>query len=139
MICRVAHWLKTQEPIVGVTAVAAVMVCFAFVLDLFVELDYRLAANISLLCVALLVNVFTLLYLFRSIWWKNEIGKIYLAKCLVLSAVLDQIALSLWWDLDYPFRQQIRFAIYTLGAVAYLPMLVSLLREQSRDRRRVRA
>jgi hypothetical protein len=53
--------------------------------------------------------------------------------------VLDQIALSLWWDLDYPFRQQIRFAIYTLGAVAYLPMLVSLLREQSRDRRRVRA
>lgn len=138
MICRVAHWLKTQEPIVSVSAVAFVFVCFTFLLDLLVEVDYRLAANISLLCVAVLVNVFTLLYLFRSIWWRNEIGKIYLAKCLVLSIVLDQIALSLWWDLDYPFRQQIRFAIYTMGAVVYLPMVVSLLREQARDRRRVR-
>ena len=113
---------------------AMLVVGLTLIADLWIGIDYRLAANISLLCIAVLVNTFTLFYFVRSPWWTNRIGRIYLAKCLVLSLVLDQIAVTLWWDMDYPYRQQIRFAIYTLGAIVYVPMLVSLLRLQRADR-----
>ena len=118
----------------GVTA-AAVTILSMIVVDVWLPIDYKVAANISLLMIAVLVNAFTLLYFVRSKWWTNRIGRIYLAKCLVLSAVLDQIALVLWWDADYPGRQYIRFFIYTMGAVVYVPMLLSLWREQQNDRR----
>ncbi|MBJ7479264.1 hypothetical protein [Rhodococcus sp. (in: high G+C Gram-positive bacteria)] len=94
------------------------------------------AANVALLALAGLVTVFTLVYLFRSPWWRNRVGRIYAVKSVVLSAVLDQIVLSIWWDADYPGRQAIRFTIYTLGALVYLPMIWSLVLEQQRDRRK---
>ena len=74
------------------------------------------------------------LYWARSRWWANRIGKIYLAKSIVLSLFLSQVVVATWWDTDYPGRQHIQFAIYTLGAVVYLPMICSLWREQNRDR-----
>lgn len=114
--------------------VAMLVVGLTLVADVWISIDYRLAANISLLCIAVLVNTFTGFYLTRSKWWTNRIGRIYLAKCLVFSLVLVQIALTLWGDADYPYRQQIRFAIYTVGAIVYVPMLVSLLRLQRADR-----
>lgn len=94
------------------------------------------AANVALLALAGLVTVFTLVYLFRSPWWRNRVGRIYAMKSVVLSAVLDQIVLSIWWDADYPGRQAIRFTIYALGALVYLPMIWSLVLEQQRDRRK---
>lgn len=96
------------------------------------------AANIALLALAVMVAVFTLLYVTRSPWERNTVGRIYAAKSIVLSLVLMQITVSSWVSLDYPGRQPIRFAIYTLGAVVYVPMLWVLWREQQRDRRRVR-
>lgn len=94
------------------------------------------AANVALLVLAGLVNVFTLIYLFRSPWWRNHVGRIYAVKSVVLSAVLNQIVLSIWWDADYPGRQAIRLAIYALGALVYVPMIWSLVLEQQRDRRK---
>ena len=94
------------------------------------------AANVALLVLAGLVNVFTLIYLFRSPWWRNHVGRIYAVKSVVLSAVLNQIVLPIWWDADYPGRQVIRLAIYALGALVYLPMIWSLVLEQQRDRRK---
>lgn len=114
-------------------AIAAIAA--ALLADIWFDIDYRIAANVSLIVVAVLVVAFAVLYWARSRWWTNRIGKIYLAKSVVLSLVLGQIVVATWWDADYPGRQHIRFAIYTLGAVVYLPMIVALWREQQRDRR----
>lgn len=115
-------------------AAAVALITVILALDVWFDIDYRLAANVSLVIVAVFVNVFTVLYWARSRWWANRIGKIYLAKSIVLSLFLSQVVVATWWDTDYPGRQHIRFAIYTLGAVVYLPMICSLWREQTRDR-----
>lgn len=115
-------------------AAAVALITVILALDVWFDIDYRIAANVSLVIVAVFVNVFTVLYWARSRWWANRIGKIYLAKSIVLSLFLSQVVVATWWDTDYPGRQHIRFAIYTLGAVVYLPMICSLWREQNRDR-----
>lgn len=117
----------------GVFLAIAVIVA-TLIADTWFHFDYELAANLSLLGLAAFVISFTIMYTFWSRWSANRIGRIYWVKCIVLSLVLGQIALSLWWDLDYPFRQQIRFAIYTLGAIVYVPMLWTLRQEQRRQR-----
>ena len=115
-------------------AAAVALIVVVLALDVWFDIDYRIAANVSLVIVAVFVNVFAVLYWARSRWWANRIGKIYLAKSVVLSLFLSQVVVATWWDTDYPGRQHIRFAIYTLGAVVYLPMICSLWREQTRDR-----
>lgn len=107
--------------------------------DIWFDIDYRIAANVSLIYIAALTIGFAVLYGARSRWWTNRIGKIYLVKSLILALVLIQAAISVWWHMDYPGRDIIRFIIYSLGAVAYVPMLVSLWREQNRDRQRRKA
>lgn len=42
--------------------------------------------------------------------------------------------MSTWWDTDYPYRQHLRFAIYSLAAVAYFTMVIGLWTEQRADR-----
>ncbi|MBM4489492.1 hypothetical protein GS935_20375 [Rhodococcus hoagii] len=96
------------------------------------------AANIALLVLAIMVAAFTLLYVIRSPWERNRVGRIYAAKSIVLALVLAQISVSSWVSLDYPGRQPIRLVIYTLGAIVYAPMLWALWREQQEDRRRHR-
>lgn len=102
--------------------------------DIWFGVDYRIAANVSLIAAAVFINAFTLLYGLRSYWRKNRIGGIFLVKCGGLSLFLNQAVLSTWWDDDYPYRQQIRFAIYAGMSIVYVPMLISLWREQQRDR-----
>lgn len=102
--------------------------------DIWFSINYRFAANIALLIMSTLVVSFTLMYVLRSRWQSNEIGLIYAVKCGALSMVLTQATVASWWDLEYPFRQQIRFMIYAIGALVYIPMIVSLVREQQRDR-----
>lgn len=106
--------------------------------DLWWDVNYRLAANVSLIYIAILTTTFTILYAWRSRWWVNRIGKIYLTKSIVMSLVLVQIVAATWWAADYPGRQHVRFLIYTLGALVYIPMLVSLWREQQCDRRKAK-
>lgn len=110
------------------------MIAATIISDMWLSIDYRIAANVSLVFVAILTTVFALLYGFRSNWRANRIGRTLLAKSVVLPLVLWQIVLSVWWDANFPFRQQIRFIIYGLGAVAFATMVVSLVREQQRDR-----
>lgn len=118
-----------------VYALAVAAVTGTIVADVWVDLDYKLLANIALLAMAVLVIAFALLYGTRSAWWTNRIGRIYLVKSVVLACVLAQIVLAIWWDEEFPGRQHLRFAIYALGAAVYVPMLVSLWLEQRRDRR----
>ena len=106
-----------------------------FVADIWLTIDYEFDANISLIYLAVLVVASTLLYGFRSNWRSNRVGKVILIKSVFLSLVLTQIVLSQWWDTDYPLRQQIRFTLYTAGAFTYASVVLTLLREQRRDRR----
>lgn len=94
--------------------------------------DYRVAANVSLVYIALLTAVFTARYAFWSQWWRSRVGPTYLALKVIMTVVLWQIVIATWWETDYTGRQQIRFAIYSLGAVAVLAMIRTLVREQRR-------
>lgn len=108
-----------------------------YVSDIWLEIDYQLAADVSLIGVATLSTVFAIQYAVRSKWWTNRIGKVYLVKSLLLALVLLQGAVATWWTDDFPGRQVIRFMIYAGGGTAYIPMLISLVREERRDRRRM--
>ena len=81
---------------------AIAVIGIAVVADAWFDLNYQLAANIALLVLGALVATFAVLYALRSRWWANRIGKVYLAKTLVLALVLMQIAVASWWDTDYP-------------------------------------
>ncbi|MGQ9348971.1 putative phage holin [Mycolicibacterium gilvum] len=105
-----------------------------FIADIWAPIDYRVAANVSLIYVAALTTIFVLLYGIRSNWRANQVGRTLFAKSVVLPFVLWQIVLATWWDTDFPYRQQVQFIIYSLGAVAYVTMTVLLWREQQSDR-----
>lgn len=96
------------------------------------------AADWALLIFAILVFCFCLTYAFRSPWWTNRIGKIYLVKSGILSLVLIQITLATWLSTEYTGRQALRLFIYSLGIVSYLVLEWALIREQNEDRRRKR-
>lgn len=97
------------------------------------------AADWALLILAALVTCFSLTYTFRSPWWRNRIGKMYLVKSAILALVLMQNSLSVWVSTEYAGRQLFRVLVYTLGIVSYVVMLWALVREQNEDRRRKRA
>ena len=112
----------------------------AFLADLlWIDVDYRVAANVSLVFVTVFTTLFVVLYGVRSKWRTNLVGKIFFIKAVFLPLMLWQIVLATWGDTDYPGRQPIRFAIYSLAAVAYLSMVLVLWREQRRDREVIQA
>lgn len=112
------------------------LIAATFAVDVWVTIDYRVAANSSLVFLAAFVTLFTVLYAWRSNWMSSTIGKVFLAKGVTFSLVLWQIVLAVWIDTDYFGRQPLRFVIYALGAVAYLAMVVALMREHRADKRR---
>ena len=115
----------------GVAVVTA-----TFVSDIWLPINYGTAADISLICIATWVTVFTIRYAFWSRWRSNRIGRVFLAKSIILTLFLIQAVVTVWWKADYPGRDMIRFAIYALASTAYASMLVTLWREQRRDRRK---
>lgn len=97
----------------------------------------RLAGDYTLFVLAIVVCTFTALYFARS-WFrkkKNRVGNIYMAKSIFLSMVLIQVSASVIYKSDYWNRDYIRLVVYGVGVVAYVVMIVSLIREQNRDRR----
>lgn len=99
------------------------------------NVNYQEAADWSLACIAAWSTMFAIRYTFWSKWWTNRIGKVYLAKSIILALVLIQAAVTVWWSGDYPGRDPVRFAIYALGSAALVSMLVTLWQEQRRDRK----
>lgn len=126
--------LARNRFLVWVNIMVIVAIAVTVLSDLWFDPNYRTLANVALLTMACLVVFFTLLYVLRSRWNSNKIGLIYAVKCGALSMVLVQATVASWWDLEYPFRQQIRFMIYAIGALVYIPMILSLIREQNRGR-----
>ena len=111
---------------------AGIALLLSLIADIWTDPNYQLAGSVALLCIALLTVTFTTLYVSRSRWWSNRIGKVYATKSVVLAVVLVQAAITVWWPGDYPFRLQIRWTVYAFGAVVYVPMILTLLREQRR-------
>jgi TRAP-type C4-dicarboxylate transport system permease small subunit len=110
-----------------------------FIADIWLPVDYELGANLSLIYLAILVSAFTIIYGAWANWKSNRVGKVFFIKSIFLSLVLIQIVLSVWWPGDYPFRQQIRFALYTAGVVTYASMLVQLVMSlrETREQKRI--
>lgn len=107
-----------------------------FLCDLLgLPVDYWRAAAWSLTFGALFVTIFTVLYITRSNWRSNRIGRIFCAKSVLLTLALWQIVATTWGGQDYPFRNEIRFIIYAMIALAYATMDVALVREQNHDRK----
>lgn len=113
----------------------AAVVTITYVSDIWLDVDYQAAADWSLACIAAWATMFAIRYAGWSRWWTNRIGKVYLAKSIILALVLIQAAVSVWWSGDYPGRDPVRFAIYALGSAALVSMLVTLWQEQRRDRK----
>lgn len=114
---------------------SAAVVAATFIADIWWDPNYQVAADISLACIAAWSTMFAIRYAGWSKWWTNRIGKVYLAKSIILALVLIQAAVSVWWSGDYPGRDPVRFAIYALGSAALMSMLATLWKEQRRDRR----
>ncbi|WP_458860411.1 putative phage holin [Mycobacterium adipatum] len=115
---------------VGFAGIAA-----TFLADLFgITVNYPLITAWSVTFGALLVSYFTLSYGFQSNWRSNRIGKIMLAKSVLFSFTMWQIVATTWGGNEYPYREQIRFAIYASFALAYATMDIALWLEQRRDR-----
>lgn len=95
------------------------------------------AANVALVVLAIMAVLFAAIYVIRSPWEHSEVGRIYALKSTLLALVMVQIALSVWISTEYPGRGWARLIIYTGGALAYIPMIASLVRHQRQDRDRV--
>lgn len=90
--------------------------------------DYALAA------LAIDTTIFTAVYAIWQPWWKERVSQIYLAKSVLLSLVLLQISASVFAGSDYPYRAEIRFTLYSLGALMMFALLIMLLVLQHRTR-----
>lgn len=68
--------------------------------DIWYEIDYSVAADVSLIYIAILSAAFAVRYAGWSKWWTNRIGKVYLAKSVILALVLVQTMVSVCWQRD---------------------------------------
>ena len=98
------------------------------------EEDYRVAANWSLTTLALYSVVFTCRYIIWADWRSNPVGRVFAGASVLLAIVLSYAALSAWIP-EHPYKQYLRFILYTAGAAGMLNMLVSLWRQQRKDRK----
>ena len=121
--------LLTAGYVASATAVAAVLIAGAWF-----DPNYETLANVSMAAAAVMVNLFTVVYAVRARWRTNPLGRVFLLKCVGMSAFLTQAAVTVWIDRYYPHRQEIRFAIYTLFALWYAPMLAALAVSLRRNR-----
>lgn len=98
--------------------------------------DYRLAANLSLGYLAIITTIFTARYIGWSRWRQNKIGQVFAVCTLLLSLVLLQGAVAVWWpSSQYPGKEYVRFVIYSGGVLGMAGMLFSLWRHQHGDRK----
>lgn len=97
---------------VGIATTALVLIG-----DIFLPIDMRVAANVSLLGMALGTTVFAVGYGLRSNWWNSRIGPTYLAYKASMAMVLWQIAVAVWITDTWPGRHHVRYAFYSLGAI----------------------
>lgn len=88
--------------------------------------------SIAMTAAAVCAWTFVGLYVGRSNWRAEAIGKVMVLTNVFLALVLTQAALSQWTDQDYPYRDQVRIIMYT--ALAYgIGWKIALLLRAQRD------
>lgn len=112
-----------------------VVIVGVLVADIWAPIDMRVAANVSLVYMAVGASVFAARYALWSHWRASQIGPTYLAFKVAMALVLWQIVFAVWADSDWPGRQHVRFVIYSAGAVAAVVWVGTLMRVQKRARR----
>lgn len=117
-------WVKW---FIGLGIVAIILTLLA---DIVLPIDMRIAANVSLIYMAVASTAFAIGYAVRSNWRNSRIGPIYLGYKSVMSLVLWQIVIAVWASPDWPGRQHARFIIYSLGAIATAVWWVTLREAQ---------
>lgn len=83
------------------------------------------------------IFAFTILYGFRSRWWKYIEGIALFAKSFTL-AMVSAISVAFILFGDYPARQTIRVIVYALFAGSSWFFVIALVRRQHRDGRQRR-
>jgi hypothetical protein len=109
---------------------AAVVAALAFVPMIW--LNPETVADVALTVAAVFSWMFTLLYVLRSAWWVRPLGRVTVSIYLVLSLVLTQNSVSVWWGQDYPWRGQVRGVLYVGLGYALVKLIVALRRIQTR-------
>ena len=92
--------------------------------------DWRVSANMSLLYITVLATLWSVLYAVRSAWQTSAVGRILLVQSVLMSAVMWQATVNIWWDPDYPGHDHVRFVVYTMGALSCMVVLRTLSRAQ---------
>lgn len=110
----------------GVITIIATLVA-----DIFLPIDMRVAANVSLVYMAIATTAFAVGYAVRSNWSNSWIGPVYLGYKATMALVLWQIVIAVWASNDWPGRQHTRFVIYSLGVIAAV-VWAATLREAQR-------
>lgn len=88
---------------------------------------------IAMTSAAVCAWTFVGLYIGRSNWRAETIGKVMVLTNVFLACVLTQAALSQWTDRDYLYRDQVRIVIYSALAYGIVWKIVLLLRAQRAD------
>lgn len=117
----------------SIYATGSAVVVFVLVIGTLVGFtadDWRVSANMSLLYITVLTTLWSVLYAVRSAWQTSAVGRILLVQSVLMSAVMWEATVSIWWDPDYPGRDHVRFVVYTMGALSCTVMLRTLSRVQ---------
>lgn len=95
----------------------------------------NVTGDVFLAAMAFELVLFTTIYIVRSKPFRTAIGTIFARKSIVFSLVMIHITVSVLIERLYPGRDVLRMVVYLAGAVVYIPMITSLVREQNAQRR----
>lgn len=127
-------WFRGVSPLRWFVRVSLLVIAVTLFSDIWFDVDMRVAANVAAVPMAVGATVFAVLYGLRSNWRASGIGRAYLAFKVTMAAVLWQIVIAVWVDTDWPGRQHVRYAIYSVGVVMTVVWVVTLIRVQNRAR-----
>ncbi|OTR12586.1 putative phage holin [Mycobacteroides abscessus] len=86
--------------------------------------------GVAMTAAAVCAWTFVGLYVTRSNWRAETIGKVMVLTNVFLACVLTQAALSQWTDRDYPYREHVRIIMHSALAYGIVWKIVILLRAQ---------
>lgn len=100
-----------------------------------VGVEARVGANVLIVAIAVLSGAFTILYGFRSQWWRTHAGRAVFYLSTALTLFSGQVGISAWTGSSYLWRNEIRFVLYFTLAMTVVNLIWTLLIEQAKDER----
>lgn len=85
-------------------------------------------ANWMLLVITVGYWIFAIVYGTLFKWYNNEVGRVQLPSKVLMACILTQVTASAFNQSDYAYRNEIRFALYLLGAIIVIVVNFVILR-----------